>query len=138
MSARIAEVLLAAVDSGAVPGVVAMAAGNDGVRYEGAAGLRSADARDPITPDTMMRIASMTKMITATAGLQLYEQGKVDLDAPVASYRPEFADLQVLEGFDGDTPRLRPPARQATIRNHFTHTSGLAYWVWNPDIDRYE
>jgi methyl acetate hydrolase len=138
MTSALDDILLDAVESGAVPGVVAMAAGPDGPIYEGAAGVRSAAAADPITPDTMMRIASMTKMVTAAAGLQLYEQGSLDLDAPVAAYRPEFAHLPVLEGFDGDTPLLRPPATQATVRNLFTHTSGLGYWIWDADIDRYE
>ena len=67
MTARIDEKLQAAVAADAVPGVVAMAAGPDGVLYEGAAGKRSAAADDPIAPDTMMRIASMTKMVTTTA-----------------------------------------------------------------------
>ena len=71
MTARIDEKLQAAVAAGTVPGVVATAAGPDGVLYEGAAGNRSAAADDPITPDTMMRIASMTKMVTTTAALQL-------------------------------------------------------------------
>ena len=135
MTARIDEVLQSAVSAGAVPGVVATAAGPDEVIYEGAAGVRSAAADDPITPDTMMRIASMTKMVTTTAALQLVERGSLDLDAPVRDYRPEFAGLQVLTGFDGDTPRLRPPATQATVRQVVTHTSGLAYWFWNRDID---
>ena len=112
MTARIDEVLQAAVDAGAVPGVVAMAAGPDGVLYEGAAGKRSAAADDPITPDTMMRIASMTKMVTITAALQLVERGRLDLDAPVREYRPEFGDLPVLTGFDGDTPAA-PPGQRA-------------------------
>ena len=60
----------------------------------------------------MFRIASMTKMVATVAALQLVERGKLDLDAPVEQYRPEFADLQVLDGFDGDEPRLRPPATQ--------------------------
>jgi methyl acetate hydrolase len=132
------EVLRTAVERGDVPGVVAMAANDDGPIYEGAAGLREAGRDDPITPDTMLRIASMTKMVTTVAALRLFEQGKLDLDAPVETYRPEFADLQVLEGFDGDTPRLRPPAGKATVRQLMTHTSGLAYWFWNKDIDRYE
>jgi methyl acetate hydrolase len=138
MTEKIDEVLLAAVDSGAVPGVVALAAGRDGVLYEGAAGLRSASASDPITPDTMVRIASMTKMVTTTAALQLAERGSLDLDADVAMYRPEFDQLQVLEGFDGDKPRLRNPAARATVRNLITHTTGLAYWFWNRDVDRWE
>jgi methyl acetate hydrolase len=132
------EVLQNAVARGDVPGVVAMAAGDEGPIYEGAAGLRSADADDPITADTMLRIASMTKMVTTVAALQLVEQGKLDLDAPVDTYRPEFAQLQVLEGFDVDTPRLRPPVGRATVRHLVTHTSGLAYWFLNADIDRYE
>lgn len=138
MSSSVDAVLQAAVDNGAVPGVVAMAATADGTIYEGSAGVRSAGESDPITADTMMRIASMTKMVTTTAALQLAEQGSLDIEAPVDTYRPEFADLQVLEGFDGDTPRLRPPATRATVRNLLTHTSGLAYWIWDRDIDRYE
>ncbi len=138
MTGRIDEVLQAAVSRGDVPGVVALAAGDDGVIYEGAAGLRSAGAPDPITPDTMLRIASMTMMVTTTAALQLREQGQLDLDAPVRSYRPEFADLKVLQGFDGDIPRLRAPRAEATVRQLITHTAGFGYWFWNADIDRYE
>jgi len=138
MTVSVDEVLSAAVESGAVPGVVALAADSNGVVYEGAAGLRSAAATDLITPDTSMRIASMTKMVTITAALQLSEQGKLDLEAAVDTYRPEFADLQVLEGFDGDALRLRAPATRATVRQLATHTSGLGYWIWNADIDQYE
>ena len=132
------QVLQGAVERGDVPGVVAMAAGDDGVIYEGAAGVRSVDSDDPITADTMMRIASMTKMVATVAALQLVERGDLDLDAPVDTYRPEFADLPVLEGFDGDTPRLRAPNGKATVRQLMSHTSGLSYWFWNADIDRYE
>jgi CubicO group peptidase (beta-lactamase class C family) len=138
MTARIDEKLQAAVAAGAVPGVVAMAAGPDGVVYEGMAGKRSAAADDPITPDTMMRIASMTKMVTTTAALQLVERGSLSLDAPVREYRPEFADLPVLTGFDGDTPQLRAPRAQATVRQLVTHTAGFGYWIWDADIDHYE
>jgi methyl acetate hydrolase len=132
------EVLEDAVARGAVRGDAALAAGEDGVLYEGAAGVREAGMDDPITPDTMMRIASMTKMVTTVAALQLVERGELDLDAPVETYRPEWAELQVLEGFDGDTPRLRPPRRRASVRHLATHTSGLGYWFWNADVDRYE
>jgi len=64
MSARIDEVLDAAVERGDVPMVVAMVADAEGVRYEGATGPRRADADDPVTPDSPMRIASMTKRRT--------------------------------------------------------------------------
>jgi methyl acetate hydrolase len=138
MSAGIDSVLQAAVDAGAVPNVVAMAADANGPIYEGAAGPRAVGSSEPVTPDTMFRIASMTKIVATTAALQLVERGKLDLDAPVDQYLPEFADLQVLEGFDGDTPRLRPPATRATVRHLVTHTSGLAYWFFNADIVRWE
>ena len=126
MTRKIDEVLQAAVAEGDVPGVVALAAGDDGVLYEGAAGRRAADAGDPITPDTMLRIASMTKMVTTTAAPQLSERDRLELDAPVETYRPEFADLQVLEGFEGDAPRLRPPRTRATVRQLITHTATSA------------
>jgi CubicO group peptidase (beta-lactamase class C family) len=84
--------------------------------------------------DTLFRIMSMTKMPCTVAALQQVEQGNLDLDAPVADYCPEFAEIQVLTGFDGDTPVLRPPARQATVRNLVTHTSGLGYWFWSEDL----
>ena len=62
---------------------------------------------DPVTVDTLYRIASMTKMVTTVAALQLAETGVIDFDDAVAKYRPEFADLKVLDGWDGDEPRLR-------------------------------
>ena len=88
MSAGIDSVLQAAVDAGAVPNVVAMAADTSGPIYEGAAGPRAVGASDPVTPDTMFRIASMTKIVATVAALQLVERGKLDLDAPVDQYLP--------------------------------------------------
>jgi methyl acetate hydrolase len=135
---RIDQVLHDAVESGVVPNVVAMAADEHGPIYEGAAGPRVAGGSDTVTADTTFRIASMTKMVATAAALQLVEQGRLDLDAPVETYRPEFAGLQVIEGFDGDTPRLRAPKSKATVRQLASHTSGLAYWFWNADIVRWE
>jgi methyl acetate hydrolase len=135
---RIDQVLHDAVQEGVVPNVVAMAADHHGPIYEGAAGPRVAGGSDTVTADTTFRIASMTKMVATTAALQLVEEGKLDLDDPVEKYRPEFAELQVLEGFDGDTPRLRAPRTKATVRHLASHTSGVAYWFWNQDIVRWE
>jgi CubicO group peptidase (beta-lactamase class C family) len=132
------DVLQGAVDSGAVPNVAAIAADRKGVVYEGAAGPRVAGGSDPMTVDTHLRIMSMTKMVATVAALQLMERGQLDFDAPIESYCPEWADLQVLEGFDGDTPRLRAPASKATVRHLVTHTSGASYWFWNADIVRWE
>src|SRR4051794_516888 len=132
------QVLHDAVEAGVVPNVVAMAADHHGPIYEGAAGPRVAGGSDTVTADTTFRIASMTKMVATTAALQLVEEGKLDLDEPVEKYRSEFADLQVLEGFDGDQPKLRAPKTKATVRMLASHTSGLAYWFWNQDIVRWE
>jgi len=138
LSNDIDKILQDAVDSGAVPNAVAVAADRNGVIYEGAAGPRVAGESEPVTPDTQYRIMSMTKMVATTAALQQMEKGSLDLDAPVDTYCPEFADVQVLDGWDGDTPRLRAPASRATVKQLVTHTSGLAYWFWNEDIVRWE
>src|ERR1700748_3686727 len=108
-AASIDRVLTQAVESGAVPHVAAIAADRDGVIYQGAAGPRAVGESDPATVDTVFRIMSMTKMPCTVTALQQVEQGNLDLDAPVAEYCPEFAEIQVLTGFDGDTPVLRPP-----------------------------
>jgi CubicO group peptidase (beta-lactamase class C family) len=137
-AASIDQVLQAAVDRGDVPSVVAVAADRDGVVYRGAAGPRTADGDDPISPDTHFRIMSMTKMVATTAALQLVEKGRLDLDAPIDTYCPEFADVQVLDGWDGATPRLRAPASRATVRQLVTHTSGLGYWFFSEDLAKWE
>ncbi|AIJ26592.1 serine hydrolase domain-containing protein [Amycolatopsis methanolica] len=133
------KVLRDAVKSGKVPHVAAIAADRDGNLYEGSAGVRIAgESDDPVTTSTQFRVMSMTKMICTAAALQQVESGTLDLDAPVDTYCPEFADIQVLEGWDGDTPKLRAPARRATVKQLLTHTSGLGYWFWNADLVKYE
>jgi len=132
------DVLQAAVDAGDVPCVVAMAGDRDGVIYEGAAGERMPGSGEMVGPDTMFRIASMTKMVATVAALQLVERGELDLDDAIETYLPEFGELQVLEGFDGDAPRMRAPASKATVRQLVTHTTGLTYWFWNADVMRWQ
>jgi methyl acetate hydrolase len=139
VSSTIDKVLQDAVASGAVPHVAAIAANRDGVIYEGGAGPRIAgEADDTVSTTTQFRIMSMTKMVATVAALQQKERGELDFDAPVADYCPEFADLQVLEGWDGDTPKLRAPKSQATVHHLVTHTSGLSYWFWNDQLVKYE
>ena len=132
------RILADAVDSGAVPHVAAIAADADGVLYEAGFGPRVTGQDGQVTQGTEFAIMSMTKIIATVAALQLVEQGRLDLDAPVDSYCPEFAEVQVLEGWDGDKPRLRAPATRATVRHLVTHTSGLTYWFWNADVTKYE
>ncbi|MDQ6772008.1 MAG: beta-lactamase family protein [Candidatus Dormibacteraeota bacterium] len=138
MSSTIDKVLQDAVSAGDVPTVVAMAANDRDVIYEGAAGPRAAGESGAVSADSMFRIASMTKMVTTVAALQQVERGHLNPDDPVEKHLPDFAQVEVLDGFDGDTPRLRPAATKATVKHLMTHTSGLSYWFWNADIVRWE
>jgi len=126
-----------AVTTGAVPGAVAVVTGPEHVLYEGAAGRLAIGGPEPVRSDTVFRLASMTKALTSVAALQLVEQGRLDLDAEVASIVPAHGELQVLDGFDGDTPRLRPPLRRATVRELMTHTAGHGYPFTNADLLRF-
>ena len=123
---RIDDLLNGVTADGSLHGVAATVVGRDGVLYQGAAG----DAN----PDTMFRNASMTKAVATTAALQLIEQGRVDLDATVASILPEFGELQVLDHFDGREPVLRAPTTQATVRHLMTHTAGCGYHFLNEKL----
>src|SRR5262245_14119729 len=135
---QIDDVLRQGVDARDAAGVVAMAATDKGVLYEGAAGLRALDQTTAMTPDTVFRIASMTKAITSVAAMQLVEQGKLKLDEPVPSIDPTLASPQVLEGFDASgEPKLRPAKRPITLRHLLTHTAGFGYEQWDPNINRY-
>ena len=131
-------VLRRAVAAGEVPGVVAMAATSDGPVYGGAFGVRELGAGPAMTLDSVFRIASMTKAITSVAAMQLVEQGKLALDAPVPDIDPALSRPQVLEGFDAaGQPRLRPARRPITLRHLLTHTAGFVYEFWNADALRY-
>jgi CubicO group peptidase (beta-lactamase class C family) len=131
------QVLSGAIAAGAAPGIVAAVASRDGITYQGAFGRRSTAAPDPIVPDTIFRIYSMTKAVGSIAAARLVEQGKLHLDAAVESIVPAFGELKLLEGFDGDRPILREPRRKATVRQLATHTSGLVYEFWNAKIAKY-
>ena len=136
--AKINAVLRAATDAGELPGVVALAATGKGIVYEGVFGKRRFDARAAMTRDTVFRIASMVKPITTVAALQLVEQGKLSLDAPVPEIDPALAAPQVFDGFDAaGAPRLRPPKRPITLRHLLTHTSGFTYRLWDARAQQY-
>ena len=133
------QVLQQAVDEGKVPHVAAIAADADGVFYEGGAGVRiNGESQDPVTTETTFRIMSMTKMVCTAAALQQKEAGDLDFDAPIEEYCPEWAEVKVLEGFDGDEPVLVEPRSKATVHQLVTHTTGLGYWFWNDQLVKYE
>ena len=135
---QIDAVLRRAVEAKEVPGVVAIAANDKGVIYEGAFGTRNLAQGAAMTPDTIFRIASMTKAATSVAAMQLVEQGKLQLDQPIGSVLPELSAPQVLEGFDdAGAPRLRLAKRPITLRHLLTHTAGFGYEFLNADLIRY-
>jgi len=120
-----------------VPGVVAMVTDRHRNIYEGAAGKRRLDQAADMTTDSVFAIFSTTKAITATAVLQLVEEGKLDLDAPAKTYAPDLGKLQVIEGFDDNgEPRLRAPKRDITTRMLMVHSAGLGYDFINHTYNR--
>ena len=129
--------LAAAVANGGLPGVVAAITTRDATVYAAAFGERVLGQGPAMTQDTVMWIASMTKPVTGVAAMQLVEQGKLSLDEPAAKVVPELGTFKVLDGWDGDKPRLRDPKGEITLRKLLTHTSGFVYDIWNPDMDRY-
>jgi CubicO group peptidase (beta-lactamase class C family) len=134
---RIDTALRTATRSGDVPGVVAMAATDRGVVYEGVFGTRRVPDGPAMTRDTVFRIASMVKLITSVAALQLVEQNKLSLDDPVPAIDPALSSPQVLDGFDKGKPLLRPARRPITLRHLLTHTAGFTYALWDAKAVQY-
>ena len=126
----------AAVERTHVPGVVAMAADRHRIIYQGAVGLADVAGRQPMVADTIFRMASMTKPITSVAAMQLVEQRKVALDDPAEKYLPELANVPMFESFDAATGayKLRPASKKITVRQLFTHTTGLGMSLVSPII----
>jgi methyl acetate hydrolase len=132
---KMQAVLDDAVRAGDVPFAVAMVGDKNGIKWSGTAGERSPG--QATSADTVFRIFSMTKAVGSTAAMLLIDRGKLNPDTPVQDILPEFAKMQVLEGFDGDKPLLRAPKTKATVRHLATHTSGLEYEFWNADMAKY-
>ena len=136
--AQIDEVLREKSETQDIPGVVAVAADGNDVIYQGAFGQRDLSRPDAMTPDSVFWIASMTKAVTTAGAMQLVEQGKLSLDAPIGQVLPDLATPQVLEGFDANgAPKLRPASRPITLRHLMTHTAGFCYDMWNGDMGAY-
>jgi methyl acetate hydrolase len=130
LSADIDAVFKSAIGPRGLPGVVAMAATREKIIYQGAHGNASLQS--------VFRIFSMTKPVTSVAAMQLVEQGKLDLDAPISRYLPELATLNILTGYDTTNhPILRPATRQPNLRQLLSHTAGYGYGVWDEILARY-
>lgn len=127
--ADIAKTLNADIARGQMPGAVLAVARHGKLVYFEAFGYRDKPANAPMTTDAIFNIASMTKPMTAVAALQLYEQGKLLIDEPLAKYFPKFADMQVavLDARKESIVDKVPAARKITIQDLFRHTSGFSY-----------
>ena len=111
------------VDDGVLRGASTMVVRRGEVAYAGQYGQRDAEAALEMTPDTIFRIYSMTKPIVSTALMLLHEEGRFQLEDPVAKHLPAFGATPVL-GSDGE---LVPQVRPMEVRDLLTHTSGLTY-----------
>jgi CubicO group peptidase (beta-lactamase class C family) len=121
------------VDAGKYPFAATLVARKGQVAWTGHYGLSDVAAGVAYTPESLVRIYSMTKPVTAVALMMLYEQGLFHLDDPVSAFIPSFADVQVLvpgaERLDQTEPLATPP----TVHHLLTHTAGLTYG-FNQDI----
>ena len=126
--ARLDEHFHRYVDDGVISGVVTYIVRRGEVVHQDAYGLADIAAKRRMSQDTYFYLYSMTKPVTSVALLILYEEGRFQLDDPIAQYLPELADLKLYagEGNDGDMI-LEDPTRQPTIHDVFRHTAGFLY-----------
>ena len=126
------EALARHVASGDMPGLVALVARRGEIHVE-AIGRQSFETETPMRRDTIFRIASMTKPITAAATLILVEQCRLRLDDPVDDFLPELAGRRVLKSLEGPVEDTVPARRPISVRDLLTFTFGLgAVMVWPP------
>lgn len=127
-----------AIDQGQYAGAVTLIARRGRIVQLQALGHRDVARSSPMRPDSIFQIYSMTKPIASVATLLLMEEGRLLLDDPVSRFIPQFASMQVLEGENATTARLRPAARSITVRHLLTHTAGFAAGekLKGPAVDR--
>ena len=123
---RATEALQLHVDAGHIAGVVAAVARDGQLVYFEALGQRDLQAHDPMPADAIFRLYSMTRPITSTAVMILWEEGKFQLDDPISTCLPQFADQRVfIDGREPDMSTTRARNGDISVRNLLTHTSGI-------------
>lgn len=126
---RIAPAFQAYVDSGKLPGFLAIVARHGKLAYVASLGWMDVEHQRTMRSDAVFRIYSMTKPITSAAVLQLYERGALRLEDPVSKYIPAFAHVKVYVGGGAAMPVLQDPERPIGLADLLTHTAGLSYDV---------
>jgi CubicO group peptidase (beta-lactamase class C family) len=130
--ARIGAWYQARSETGDPSGVVVAIARNGKLAYLQSVGFQDRGGKIPMRPDSIFLIGSMSKPITSVAAMILVDEGKLDLDAPVARYLPDLKDMQVgvikTDPATGETAfALEPQKRPMTVRDLLRHTAGLVY-----------
>ena len=136
--APIDAILNQVVESGDIPGVVAIAANESGIIYQGAAGKRGDVTAPAMTTDTVFRIASMTKAVASVAAMQLVERGELSLDEALETKVPQLAERQVFDGFD--TKRQAQAASGHPTGQPQTPPDphlGYCYEIWNAEFGQF-
>jgi CubicO group peptidase (beta-lactamase class C family) len=123
---RLHDAMQRLVDGRQVAGVVTLVARQGKVADVNAVGWQDVESRTPMRPDTIFRIASMTKPVTSVAVMMLYEEGRLALTDPVSRFLPAFKSPKVLSTSEGATTTV-PARREITIRDLLTHRAGLTY-----------
>jgi len=130
---RMHDVMAGHVEHGEVPGLVTLV-GRRGEVHVDAIGMKAVGGSDPIRRDTIFRITSMTKPITAAATMILVEECKVRLDEPVDRLLPELAGRRVLKALDGPLDDTVPANRPITVRDLLTFRMGFGIVMAPPDV----
>jgi CubicO group peptidase (beta-lactamase class C family) len=129
---RLDALLQDAVERRQIAGGIVLLARHGKLGHLKAIGWRDVETKQPMTPDTLFRIASMTKPVTSAAVMMLVDDGKVRLNDPVSKFIPAFKETKVLvpSKGDGEPEALKPLEREITIHDLLTHTSGITYRLW--------
>jgi CubicO group peptidase (beta-lactamase class C family) len=127
---RMHDAMAAHVEHGALPGLVTLVSRLGQVHVD-AIGTQTIGGADPMRRDTIFRISSMTKPITAAAAMILVEDGTLRMDEPVDRLLPELADRRVLRGLDARLDDTMPAQRSITLRDLLTFRMGFGL-VWGP------
>lgn len=128
---RLTQWMQSYTDAGRWPGGSVLVARHGELAYFDAVGMADIAAHRPFRRDTVVRIWSMTKPITAVAALILYEEGLLHLDDPIETFLPEFRDQQVLAPGATRLDQTVPMGRRITVHDLLTHRSGMSLFV-NP------
>ena len=115
------------VDSGRLAGMVTVVMRKGELAFAETVGKADVERNRPMRPDTIFRIYSMTKPLTSTAIMMLYEEGHFQLDDPISKFIPAFANPRVYAGGSRGKIDSVPAEREITFRDLLTHTSGLTY-----------